>query len=222
MPTKKTSTKPRSTVTKNEVVEKNVLLETKPRSSTKPYLIVLLGFLVVVGYFGKQYVIAGLVNNRPIYRLSIIKELEKQGGQQALDSLVTQELIKQEAAKKNIKVTDEDLNKKMSDLDTQFKSQGQTLDKVLEQQGLNRSLIKDQLKVQIMLEKLLGNKINVTEQEVDAAYKEQKDIFAGEKDMNKIRTTIRETLRSQKLSAEAQALLAELKKNAKIKQFVTY
>jgi hypothetical protein len=110
----------------------------------------------------------------------------------------------------------------MSDLDTQFKSQGQTLDKVLEQQGLNRSLIKDQLKVQIMLEKLLGNKINVTEQEVDAAYKEQKDIFAGEKDMNKIRTTIRETLRSQKLSTEAQALLAELKKNAKIKQFVTY
>jgi parvulin-like peptidyl-prolyl isomerase len=223
MPTaKKATNKPLKAVTKSEVVERNILHETQPRSSTKPYILVLIGFLLVAGYFGKQYIVAGLVNNRPIFRATIIKELEKQGGQQALDSLVTQELIRQEAKKKGITVTDEDVNKKLSELDTQFKAQGQTLDKVLEQQGLNRNEIKDQLKVQIMLEKLLGDKITVTEKDVDAAYEEQKEIFKDEKDVNKVRTTIRETLKSQKLSTEAQALLAELKKNAKIKQFVTY
>lgn len=223
MPTaKKTTNKPVKTVTKKEVVESNVLNETQPRSSMKPYLFVIIGFLMVAGYFGKHYFVAGLVNNKPIFRLSIVKELEKQGGQQALDSLVTQELIRQEGAKKNISVSDEDVDKKLSELDTQFKAQGQTLDKVLEQQGLNRNEIKDQLRVQIMLEKLLGDKIVVTDKDVDAAYEEQKEVFEGETDMNKVRTTIRETLKSQKLSTEAQTLLAELKKNAQIRQFVTY
>lgn len=222
MPTTKKTTKPRSTVTKKEVVETNILSETSPRSSFKPYLLAILGFFIVAGYFGKHLVVAGLVNNRPVYRMTIIRELEKQGGQQAMDSLVTQELIKQEASKKGLTVTNEDLDKKMADLDAQFKAQGQTLDKVLEQQGLTRDAVKDQLKVQIALEKLLGDKINVTEKEVDAAYEEQKEIFAQEKDMNKVRTTIRETLRSQKLSTEAQALLEQLKKNAKIMQFVNY
>ncbi|KXK10912.1 MAG: Foldase protein PrsA [Microgenomates bacterium OLB23] len=196
--TKKTTTKPQKTVTKKEVVESNILTETQPRSSMKPYLLVLLGFLLVVAYYGKHLLVAGLVNNRPIFRMQVIKELEKQGGQQALDSIVTQELIKQEAAKKGMTVTDEDLNNKMNDLDTQFKAQGQSLDKVLEQQGLNRDLIKDQLRVQIMLEKLLGDKIKVTEEEVDAAVEEQKEIFAQETDKEKVRTTVRETLKSQK------------------------
>ncbi len=223
MPTaKKNTNKPAKTVTKKEVIETNVLDETQPRSSMKPYLLVFLGFLLVAGFFGKQYFVAGLVNNKPIFRVAIIRELEKQGGQQTLDSLVTQELIRQEGAKKGVNVTEGDVDKKIADLDAQFKAQGQTLDKVLEQQGLTRDEIKDQLRVQIVLEKLLGDKINVTEEDVDAAYEEQKEIFEGEKDMNKVRTTIRETLKSQKLSTEAQTLLAELKKNAQIRQFVTY
>ncbi len=220
--TKKTVRKPVSSVTKKEVVEQDVLKETSPRKSMKPFALVLIGFLLVAAFFCKQYFVAAMVNNKPILRMSIIKELEKQGGQQALDSLVTQELIKQEGAKRGITVNDEDVNKKLTELDTQFKAQGQSLDKVLEQQGLNREAIKDQLKVQITLEKLLGDKVNVTEKEVDEALEQQKELFAEEKDKNKVRTTIRETLKSQKLSTEAQTLLAELKKNAKINQFVTY
>lgn len=220
--TKKTVRKPVSSVTKKEVVEHDILSETSPRKSMKPLALILLGFLIVVAFYGKQYFVAAIVNNKPILRVSIIKELEKQGGQQALDSLITQELIKQEGTKKGIKVTDEDVNKKIAELDTQFKAQGQSLDQVLEQQGLNRDAIKEQLQVQIMLEKLLGDKVNVTEKEVDEAFEQQKELFAEEKDMNKVRTTIRETLKSQKLSTEAQTLLAELKKNAKVNQFVSY
>jgi parvulin-like peptidyl-prolyl isomerase len=216
------TTKPAKTVTNNEVVETNILSETQPRSSSKPYLFIVIGFLIVAGFFGKQYIVAAMVNNKPILRLSVIKELEKQGGQQALDSLITQELIKQEAAKKKIVINNEDVNKKIAELDAQFKAQGQTLDKILEQQGLTRVEIKDQLKVQIMLEKLIGDKLTVSEKEVDAAYEQQKEVFAKETDMKKVRTTIKETLKSQKLSTEAQTLIQGLKKDAKINQLVSF
>ncbi len=219
MPTKKVASTPKSVP-----AEKNILDHT-PRATQdyrKAYMLALVGFLLVMAYYFKHYVVAAMVNNKPISRLSVVKELEKQGGKQALDSLVTQELIKQEAKKKGITVNDQDVEKKMAELDTQFKAQGQSLDQVLETQGTTKDAIKGQLKVQVMLEKLLGDKIKVTEKEIDEAYEQQKELFAEEKDMKKVRTTIQETLKSQKLSASAQELIDEIKKTAKVRYFITY
>lgn len=208
--------------TKKITEEKDLLKEVRPERKTATYLLVVLGFLLVVGYYFKQYIVAAMVNNKPIYRLSIVKALEKQGGQQAMDSLITQELILQEGQKKNVTVNDGDIDKKFQELEAQFKQQGQTLDKVLEAQGLNRAAVKDQLKIQITLEKLLGDKINVTDKELDEAYKQQKQVLAQEKDLEKAKSALRESLKSQKLSSEAQKLIEELKKSAKIRYFVTY
>ena len=220
MPTKITTTNPKTPI--KETTEENVSNLVPTITKPKAYLLILLGILIVAAFYFKQYIVAAVVNNKPIYRFSVVKELESQGGKQALDALVTQELIRQEAQKKNITVSEADLDKKINELDAQFKSQGQTFDKVLETQGLTREGVKSQLAVQVMLEKLLGDKIQVTDKEVEAAYQEQKEVFAQEKDLSKVKTTIKDTLKNQKLSSEAQKLLQEVKKSAKITYFVTY
>ena len=76
------------------------------RRAKNEYLRALLVLLIlVVGlYFGRSLLFAALVGGRPITRVELISELEKQGGQQALESLVTKELVKQEAQKKNINI----------------------------------------------------------------------------------------------------------------------
>jgi len=194
MPTKITTTNPKTPI--KETTEENVSNLVPTITKPKAYLLILLGILIVAAFYFKQYIVAAVVNNKPIYRFSVVKELESQGGKQALDALVTQELIRQEAQKKNITV--------------------------LETQGLTREGVKSQLAVQVMLEKLLGDKIQVTDKEVEAAYQEQKEVFAQEKDLSKVKTTIKDTLKNQKLSSEAQKLLQEVKKSAKITYFVTY
>jgi len=61
--------------------------------------------LVVAAFLLKGLFIAALVNGQPISRFTVISELEKQSGKQALTSLVNQTLIFQEAKKKNITVS---------------------------------------------------------------------------------------------------------------------
>ncbi|MDP2649265.1 MAG: hypothetical protein Q8P10_00315, partial [bacterium] len=64
---------------------------------------IFIGLIVVIlavgAFFLKGLFVAALVNGEPITRVAIISELEKQGGKQALSSLVNQVLILQEAKK---------------------------------------------------------------------------------------------------------------------------
>src|SRR3989344_668284 len=105
----KTKTLPKSKILSEKVIKSpaNIILKNK---STK--YIVLAVFLLLLGsllYLSKGLFIAAIVNGKPVSRMALIKNLEKTGGKQALDSLVTQELIKQEARKENITVGDEDI-----------------------------------------------------------------------------------------------------------------
>ena len=61
---------------------------------SRRYLILVI-FLILVGialYLGKSLFIAAIVGGRPITRLELVKELEKQSGKETLDNLVTKNL----------------------------------------------------------------------------------------------------------------------------------
>jgi len=70
--------------------------------------VMLLVFVLL--YFLKGFYIAAVVNGQPISRFSVIGELERRGGSQALDSLINQTLILQEAKKQNVTTTDQEIN----------------------------------------------------------------------------------------------------------------
>lgn len=192
------------------------------KSIFRPKMIIFLLIVLGVLYLLKSYIVAATVNNRPIFRYTIIRELEKQGGQQTLDSLITQELIKQEAQKKNVVISKEMTDKKLNELNDQLKEQGQSLDQILEAQGTTRENIVPQIQVQLMLEELLKDKIKITDEEIDSTYEEQKKLYGDDQDEVTIRAAVEENLRSQKVSENAQALIDELKKNSSIRHFVTY
>src|SRR4030042_6567735 len=68
-------------------------------------LVLVILVLAAAGYRYKSLVVAATVNGAPIYRLSLIKQLEPQGGKTILDGIIEKTLIEQEAAKANISVT---------------------------------------------------------------------------------------------------------------------
>lgn len=191
----------------------------------KPLVIYMaIGALVIIGiliYF-KGLFIAAIVNGRPISRFTVTKELEKQGGKKTLDSIITQELISQEAQKKGINIKDTDVDNEIKKIEKSIISQGQNLDQLLAAQGMDRSQLKSQIRTKLYLEKILANKIKVSDKEIDNYLQKIKDQPQNGVNKKPNKEEIIAQLMQQKLSKEAPAFIAELKKSAKITTFVSY
>jgi len=81
--------------------------------------------------------------------------------------------------------------------------------------------LKKQIIFQMEVEKLVADKINVTDEEV-AQYIKDNAISIPEGQEATTTAQIKDELRNQKLSTEGKALIATLKSQAKIRYFVNY
>jgi dGTP triphosphohydrolase len=181
-------------------------------------VIIALGVLV---YFYKGLFIAATVNGSPISRLTVIHTLEKASGKSLLDSLITEKLIQNEANAKGITVSDDEINAQIATIQDQITAQGSTLDAALSAQGMNMDDLKKQIILQKEMEKLVADKINVTDEEV-AQYIKDNAISIPEGQEAATNDQVKNKLRNQKLNTEAQALISDLKAKAKIRYFVNY
>src|SRR3989344_7105617 len=133
-----------------------------------------LALILTALFFAKGLFIAATLNGSPISRLSVIKDLEKQGGKQTLEVIITQKLINTELAKQNISVTKEEVDQEIKKIEAQVTSQGGTLKDALAQQNMTEEKLREQITIQKKLEKLLGDKIAVSDAEIDAYVSENK------------------------------------------------
>ena len=177
--------------------------------------------LLALAYYEKGLLIAATVNGSPISRLAVIQALEKRSGKAALDSLITQKLIVDEASKKGIKVTDAEIATEIKNIESQIAAQGGTLPQMLEQQGLTMDDLEEQIGTQKKVEGLLGDAIQVTDAEVAKYIKDNKVTVpkGQETDTN---NQIREQLKQTKFQSAIQPLLDSLHTQAKINYFVKY
>ena len=181
-------------------------------------VIIALGVLV---YVYKGLFIAATVNGSPISRLAIIQELEKASGKDLLDSLIIEKLVQNEANVKKIIVSNDEINGEIKKIEDQIVAQGTTLDAALAAQGMSMEDLKKQIIFQMEVEKLIADKINVTDEEV-AQYIKDNAISIPEGQEATTTAQIKDELRNQKLSTEGKALIATLKSQAKIRYFVNY
>jgi len=180
-------------------------------------VIVVLGVL----YLAKGVFVAAVVNGVPISHYSLVKELEKQGGKDVLDSLVTEKLIYQEARRKNINVSQEEIDKEIAGIETQLKGQGMDLDTALSLQGQTRGDLQKNLEIKLIIEKILSDKLSVTDEEVKNYFDDNQSVYKGET-LDSVKDEIVQTLKQQKLSSEYQNWIADIKKNSKLIYFLNF
>lgn len=195
----------------------------KKRFSYK-YLVffVFLVLLLSALYLLKGYFVAAMVNGRPIMRLELIKELEKSSGQQTLDSLVTKEMLMQEARKKNVSVQDDEVTQELDKLTKQLEQEGTTLDAALAVRGMNRQSFEENLRVQKLVEKLLVDTINVSDEESLKYFNENKQFMAKDAKYEDLKEDLKLQLKQEKLDVEYEKLYNKLKGESDIKYFVTF
>ena len=189
--------------------------------SRKKAIIALIVIIVVIllVIFRNQFVVA-TVNGQPISRFALIQELERQSGKTTLDVLITKTLIAQEASKRNITVTDQDLNNETKRIEDSLKAQGQDLSALLASQGMSKDEFMEQIKIQVLVKKLLADKIKVTDQEVNDYHNKNKDSLPKDMDEKKLKDEIKNQLEQQKLSQESNTFVSDLRSKAKINYYL--
>ncbi|TBL76031.1 peptidyl-prolyl cis-trans isomerase [Paenibacillus thalictri] len=118
-------------------------------------------------------------NNQPVAKVNGVNITEQQlytamlkgGGQQMLDTLITDELISQEAKKAGVQVTDSDMDEEMSSVKGSFSSD-EEFQQALASYGMTIDDLKDNMKSQVMLKKILAPQVTISDDDIKKYYDE--------------------------------------------------
>ncbi len=190
---------------------------------SKKVVIITLAILIILFllYSARSLFMVAVVNGQPISRLAVIQQLEQQGGKQVLENLIVQTLVVQEAKKKNITVSDADINKEMKKIEDSLAKQGQTLDQALATQGLTKDQLMEQIKIQKLAQKMVGP-ITITDKQVNDYIEQNKASIPENANMTQIKKSIKQQLEQQVLQNKFTQLIANLRKQANIIPLVNY
>jgi hypothetical protein len=224
--------KTKKSVKKSVPVVESVLEGKSPSVAFKfPKKLFIYGLLFLatgtVMYFGGKILFAASVNGQLVSRIDVVKELEKQGGKKTLDVFILKTLISQEAKKRKVAVSQKDVDAEIAKIEKNVATQGATLESLLAQQGMTKANLVDEIRLQLLVTKMVGNDAVVTDKEIDDYIKAQSEQMAlssleqpeAEAPSRKV---VKEQIKQQKLQEKIQAFITDLREKAKIKYFINY
>lgn len=224
---KTTAVKAAATKTSNTIVKKkrkNIKIKVLLSPLTKKILFFVIPLIVVfflvdsfVQYLNNDYSIA-IVNGKRITKSAYYNELNKAYGQQVLEALIQDELIKQEAEKKGITASNDEIEKRYKEIEKQAGGPEQ-LKNLLKQYNMTEDDLRNRIVIQILQEKLAEPSVKYTDEDLkkffeqykDALYPNQKDVKFEDK-----KAEIEKYYKQNKLNEAEQQLLQNLEKEALI------
>ncbi len=190
-------------------------------SSKKLKFILLLALFLLIFYVKKDLFIAATVNGKPITRLKLINLLEKQGGKQTLEYLINQELILQEARKKNISISEEAIQEEIKAIKENVSLQGSDLNSLLAAQGMSLKDLEENIKIKKTIEEILKDKIQVSDEEINNYFQQNKQLYP-DANFEDIKENLKSELIQMKLQNEYQSWITNLKNTSNIKYFISF
>lgn len=178
--------------------------------------------VAVLAYLGRSLVFAGFVNKEPISRLAVIQELEAKGGKQVIDGIIAKKLVLQEAKKKNIVISQKEIDAEYKKIEKQYTDLGQNFGELLKSKGITKAKFDEEIRVQLSIEKLIGKDVVVSDKELEDAVTANKERIAAEKDQEAAKAVLKEQIRQDKLQAKYQTWITELRNKAKVQLLVNY
>src|SRR3989304_4628403 len=213
LPRRKSQLVVEETSSTNSSLLSTISQRVKNRRFLTVFLIII--FALALYSLKNQFLVAA-VNGQPIWRLTLVRELEKEAGKRTLDAMVAKTLVLQEAKKKKVVVSSEELNEELKKMEEALAKQGQNMDQLLVAQEMTRQDLAEQVRLQKIVEKLLGGEIEVTDQEVKDYFEKNKTLMPKDDKLEDFQEEIKGNLRQQKLGEKIQSWMKALQENAKI------
>lgn len=229
MATKKTTSKSVKSTAKTTQPKAAQMPEEKKSTTTstsalkKHKFIVLAVVLLLLAaiyllYSHQSVVVAATVNGQPIYRYTLLKTSEQAAGPQVLEQLIEEQIVTQEAEKRGIYLSQQDLDQEFEELKSTYKAQGLDIEALMQQSGVTKEEVVKNLRATAMKKKLVENQgINVTEDEVEKFLTANEGILPEDPEqVEAAKKNVAETLKAQK----AEQFIQELKAKAAVTYYV--
>ncbi len=164
-----------------DAYEDQPMTQSSPMSTAKRLGIVALLLLILLaaaGYKFRYLLTPATVNGKPIYVWTYLSKLNSQYGSDQLNAMTTEMMINQAVVKANVDVPQSEIDAEVANVEKEASSSG-GLKAVLDAQRLTMDDFRSRVKLQLAVKKILADKIKVTDQEIDDAYKKNKDFYKG-------------------------------------------
>lgn len=202
-----------------EKIIEEVPTESVKKINSKYFILgIMVLVLAVLLWRNKGLVVAATVNNQPVWRWDLEKRLVGQFGNQTIDELVSESLIKQAAAKNNITVSKTEVDNKVSDIEKTLAGK-MTLQDALAQQGMTVDDFRRQVELQLMLEKLTASSVVVSDKEITDYLDKNKSTMTATNDAD-LKIEARKILSAGKQSAALRDYFTNLRSQAKILKYL--
>ncbi|MBI2600609.1 SurA N-terminal domain-containing protein [Candidatus Daviesbacteria bacterium] len=189
----------------------------KVKLDKRGYLVLVVLALIILGLWKKEWFVAGTVNSSPITNFELLNKMNAQYRSQTLNQIINEKLILDAARKQNVTVSSQEVDNKISELITSVGGQ-ETFESLLTQQNLTKEGLKDQIKLQLTVEKLYANEATVSAEEVDKFIEQNSALLtASESATQKVEAE--KLIKQQKVSQIFSQKFQELKQQADIKIF---
>ncbi len=175
--------------------------------------------LVTVAFIRRDLFIVATVDGKPITRLNLIKELENRAGGQVLDELILKKTIESEASKSGVTVSEKDIDEEIKKIEQDVKKQGGTLDQMLSLQGITKKVLRENLRFRLLLLKIMGDKVKVTDEEVNNYIEQNKESLPKGKSDDELKSYVKDLLQQQKYSSQINSFLEDLKSKHSISNY---
>lgn len=185
-----------------------------------------LGFAVVAILLSK-YLVVAWVDNKPITRFELYSNLEKRFGKDTREQLIVEKLIVSEAIKRNVVVSEDDINTEIKKIE-QLQGGSEQLSQLLKLQSISQSEFKYLVKLQIIRQKVFGQNVNISDEDVKKYVDENKESLSlqgvsSDNVTGEAQLKIKEELKQAKVNEEFNKWLEETLKSPRIKRaFLTY
>lgn len=125
---------------------------------------------------------AATVNGEKISKSELDDALSSQYGSTVLDTLISDEIIRQEMKNENIKVSDKEIAEEMEAYMDTFGGED-TFNEVLKNSGVDVSIIEKNIMTYLASKKILEPRIEITDEEIQTYFDENKDSFDKEEEV---------------------------------------
>lgn len=126
--------------------------------------------------------VVATVNGEKITKEDLYNFLVKTNGEQALNVLIIEKIVRLEAEKENIEVTKDDIQAEMDKMIEEFGGE-EAFNNALTFYGVKRADMEYDIEMNLYLERLLEPVIEITEDEMKNYFEENKDSFAQKEEV---------------------------------------
>ena len=119
------------------------------------------------------------VGGEKITEAELNEMLQKQNGDAMLDTLISYKIVEQEAKKAKLEISEEEIDEEYVIYADQYGGNDMLLE-MLKKYNMSEEDVREDIRIYLLTKKLLANEVDVTDEEMESYFKENKESFTSD------------------------------------------